>query len=208
MTRCPLVLTLALAAALAGAAPARGGLPNALNSTIPPVIAWCPAGDDTFLVIARDFGNNIWAEAGTMAIDLSTSPGVTLCPTAGSDPYSWNSTTRLVVSPIISTGYLTLPVRASGGSPSGSAIVLIEGMYFAGLPVVSPDQNGDGVVDAQDLALLQAKVGTTDLSGDLDGDGHVTAADVAILEHHLGHMCTGATPARYSTWGRVKSLYR
>src|SRR5258706_4191240 len=36
---------------------------------------------------------------------------------------------------------------------------------------VSIDQNGDLVVDGADLAIVQSKVGTSDMTADFDGDG-------------------------------------
>ncbi|HOX45544.1 MAG TPA: dockerin type I repeat-containing protein [Myxococcota bacterium] len=51
-------------------------------------------------------------------------------------------------------------------------------------PSPSGDLNGDGRVDVQDLAALQAILdqGGGDLAGDLNGDGRVDAADLAVLE--------------------------
>ncbi|MFO0828404.1 MAG: GC-type dockerin domain-anchored protein [Phycisphaerales bacterium] len=48
-------------------------------------------------------------------------------------------------------------------------------------PANGADINGDGTVDASDLALLVAAWGTGDASADLDGDGIVGAADLATL---------------------------
>ncbi len=51
------------------------------------------------------------------------------------------------------------------------------------LPSPSPDLNGDGSIDAEDLALLLGVWGSSggSLAADLDGDGSVGASDLAVL---------------------------
>ena len=48
------------------------------------------------------------------------------------------------------------------------------------------DVNGDGIVNAVDLALLRAQFGQTGGSADLNGDGVVNAADLALLRARFG----------------------
>ena len=48
-------------------------------------------------------------------------------------------------------------------------------------PPASPDINGDGAIDAGDLAILLGAWGTTLPSADLNYDGSVGAADLAVL---------------------------
>ena len=77
--------------------------------------------------------------------------------------------------------------------------------------LISPDQNGDLIVDEADVALAAGKLSTSDPTADFDFDGTVTNADLAILEEHLGHqdpLHAAPTPTQPLTWGRVKSLYR
>jgi len=50
---------------------------------------------------------------------------------------------------------------------------------FLGLPICPADLNGDGVVDATDLATLIASWGSP--GADLDGDGETGASDLAAL---------------------------
>jgi len=48
------------------------------------------------------------------------------------------------------------------------------------------DLDGDGVVGAQDLAILLGAWGQGAGPADLDGDGQVSAADLAILLDNWG----------------------
>ncbi|HNH47632.1 MAG TPA: GC-type dockerin domain-anchored protein [Myxococcota bacterium] len=48
------------------------------------------------------------------------------------------------------------------------------------------DSNGDGAVDATDLALLLGAWGSADPGADLNGDGSVDAADLAVLLGNWG----------------------
>lgn len=50
----------------------------------------------------------------------------------------------------------------------------------------TPDLNGDGQVDAADLAALLAAFGSTGPAGDLDGSGSVDAVDLSILLNAWG----------------------
>jgi len=54
--------------------------------------------------------------------------------------------------------------------------------------VASFDQDGDLAVTEADLALVQAKVGTSDLTADFDCDSAVTSNDYDIAITHLGHV--------------------
>jgi hypothetical protein len=62
----------------------------------------------------------------------------------------------------------------------------------------SPDLDGDCVVRDLDLESVRAALGTADFCADLDGSGLVDAADLAIVEATLGEHCshiTGIAPA-------------
>ena len=51
---------------------------------------------------------------------------------------------------------------------------------------VRGDINGDGIVNAADLAMLLAEWGSSNGSADLNGDGVVNAADLAIMLANWG----------------------
>jgi hypothetical protein len=83
------------------------------------------------------------------------------------------------------------PLKA-GGVCTGSIVVSIFiPDNFVRTAVASPDQNGDLFVDGDDLAIAQAKVGTSDRTADFNCDGVVTSADLVIQEGHLGHGSGG-----------------
>jgi hypothetical protein len=73
---------------------------------------------------------------------------------------------------------------------------------------LSPDQDGNLIVDGADMALIEAKLGTHDPTADFDFDGTVTEADRNIAQAHYGHLASGSGPVavRRGTWGRLKSL--
>src|SRR5262249_34825971 len=106
-------------------------------------------------------------------------------------------------------GEASLALRVGGVTGAGTIFIYLDATEIATRTGASPDQNGDGVVNATDVAILKAKLGTNDPTADFDGDGMVTQADLALLEKHLGHSCTSApTPTRRSTWGTLKETYR
>jgi hypothetical protein len=64
-------------------------------------------------------------------------------------------------------------------------------------------------VDASDLAIGTALLGTSDVTMDLDCDGGlVDADDLAMLSLHQGHLCHCPVPTRRNSWGQMKTLYR
>ena len=75
---------------------------------------------------------------------------------------------------------------------------------------LSPDQNGDLVVDARDLQIARAKLGTSDPTADFDFDGAGRQADLDVVQAHMGHRATNVQPVatRAGSWGRIKSLFR
>jgi hypothetical protein len=77
---------------------------------------------------------------------------------------------------------------------------------------MSPDQNGDLVVDAADEAILNDKIANPSqanvLTADLNGDGILDDLDLAVVHAHTNHVCSDRTPVRRSAWGELKLLYR
>ena len=65
--------------------------------------------------------------------------------------------------------------------PPSSSAVDIGPIEIQTASAGSPDQNGDGHVDATDLALLLGAWNATTSSADLTGDCFVDAADLAVL---------------------------
>jgi hypothetical protein len=98
-----------------------------------------------------------------------------------------------------------------GGVCSAGVVVSVCGIIlnYTPIPVASPDQNADLLVADADVAIASGLLGSHDPRADFDGDGTVTEADIAWLtDLHGGHSCDNVVPARTTTWGLVKILYR
>lgn len=67
------------------------------------------------------------------------------------------------------------------GIHSQDKILVVQGPSCACGAVQGPDVNGDGAVNAADLATLLGAWGTNDCESDLNGDGSVDALDLAVL---------------------------
>jgi hypothetical protein len=175
----------------------------------------CPAGDVTYDVVVRD--QNWFPMAGVgVWLDFSGCANLQLCP---------GCCAGVTIDPVARTGYAATNALGAvhyslrmGGVCNGSTISVSAalmpwdtspGVLLARSAVSSPDQNGDLDVDAADVAVVSAAIGTINWGADFDGDGRVTLSDLAWLtNNHIGHSCTGVVPARTPTWGGLKLLYR
>ncbi|MCK4413284.1 MAG: hypothetical protein KAY32_07060 [Candidatus Eisenbacteria sp.] len=97
-------------------------------------------------------------------------------------------------------GRAYLALRGGGCSQAGEAYAHCWGVDFLAEweGARSPDLNGDCIVGLNDLAAVEAALGTDDFCADLDGSGWVDAADVAIVQGRLGDRCShvaGIDPA-------------
>lgn len=93
------------------------------------------------------------ANGGTAEIDL--------------DAHGFGATTSLRFVRLVDTSLIPFV-------PAGADIDSVKAKFF------SPDFNSDGIVDAQDLAVLLGNWGQSGV-GDLDDSGSVDAADLSIL---------------------------
>ena len=173
------------------------GVPSAATSTVDPNLVLCPVGHLPFTVVVRDAASNPVSNS-TVVVDFCSAPTVDICSTPGC---TFTGVTN-------STGTVVLNITAGGTTATAVVNVRADGVLLAQRAVASTDQNGDLVVNATDYTAISALVGTTDKRGDLDGDGVVTAADVAILQAHMSHACGGPVHGRDSTWGVLKIAYR
>lgn len=186
-----LVSVLVLAAV---ATSASANVPDPNRSYVPKRLVSCPGGDSTYVVFVRFFSGDPWAKS-PIELHMCSCAGYRLSST-GTHPYMVDSTACVVSSqgsPL--TGAALFPLVGGGLCPTDSISVWAEGVPLGYTHAVSLDQNGDLVVDGADLAVVQTKVGTSDMTADFDGDGQVTAADVAIVTAHLGHHAAGGTTA-------------
>jgi hypothetical protein len=90
-------------------------------------------------------------------------------------------------------GYATFSLRGGGCSEAGLVTVdaFDNALKKVWAGAKSPDVDGDCSVDADDRAYVVAQSGTDDFCADLDGSGIVDAADVAIVDATLGDECEG-----------------
>jgi hypothetical protein len=93
-------------------------------------------------------------------------------------------------------GRVLFAVRGGGCSQAGPATVHCE---IYGPPdgswtgARSPDVDGDCAVRLDDLAYVEAALGSSDFCADLDGSGLVDAADLAIVQATMGDHCSNLT---------------
>ena len=180
-------------------------VPSAANSYIDPCVRVCPAGDITFRVEVRDADNNP-IQFSTVRLDFGQCADSVLCPLTGSEPYEIAGSLITLAAP---DGIVNFPSRAGGVCSGGVAIYANQFLMGWRSPVSSPDQNGDGVVEASDQAILTTKLeGPYDPTADLNCNGLLETGDQDVFTAHLGHMCDIVVPARTGTWGRIKTLYR
>ncbi len=184
------------------------GPPSSGNSFVAPRLVTCPAGDSTFFVVVRGVGGFPWSE-GPVTVHFCGCPGYHLS-LVGGHPYTINPDGCTISMMPNRQGEASFPIAGGGLCPGGTVGVYADFFHLSPYPVVaSLDQNGDLRVDSADLALVNSKLGTNDLSADFDGDSVVTAADVQILKAHLGHAAPDTpTPAVAASWGKLKIRYR
>jgi len=207
-TTLPALLAIALTVACAVAAVA--GVPSSQNSTVPPVLATTPAGAIVTGIIVRDIANNVIPNS-TVVIDYNNCAGFVPCTEASSplpDAYILDEGTKTIRMLSGPNGQAPFYLRAGGGCSSAGIRIYADGVLISTIYAASADQNADLVVDATDVALVDGKIGTSDLTGDLDGNGVVNAADESTVSAFVGQGCNNPTDTRRSTWGRVKAIYR
>ncbi len=99
---------------------------------------------------------------GSGATSTDAAGDATFAATVDSPPAGWVVTATATLEPIGATSELSACIDViAGGDPA--------------------DLDGDGAVDAADLAILLAAWGTADREADLNTDGVVDAGDLAIL---------------------------
>lgn len=197
--------TLLIALACAAGSPAAAGVPSPENSTLPACMLAVPEFPPTGSVLVRDLANNLMIGVNVV-LDFTGCDAIYMCPDV--PPVNFP---RFAPSPVSSTtdfyGAANFNLRGGGSCLTG-ATVFANGVLLGTVRIVSPDQDGDGDVDAADQLLLQARIDTGDLRADLDCDGIAGPDDQTVLDYNLGASCPGATPTRSTTWGRVKQYYR
>ena len=80
-------------------------------------------------------------------------------------------------------------------TPTGDTILYSNPYSYYLEVVASWDINGDGKVNAADLAIIAQNIGEYDESLDLNGDEYVTIQDFILVAAHLGESVTNDAPA-------------
>ncbi len=191
-------LLLLIATSLVVAVPSTAvAIPDPTTSTVDPCLIICPLGDFTFNVTVRDPASNPVANS-TVQIDFCPTPSVHLCLVP---PCTVSGITN-------AAGAVSFSIRG-GGISATPVTIRADGVLLGTRPVASPDQDGNQTVNGADQAIGNGKLGAADPTMDLDCDqGVVDAQDLAVQQAHLGHTCSGPTPAKPGTWGRIKTIYR
>jgi hypothetical protein len=183
------------------------GIPSPSNSTVPPCLVVCPAGDAEFTVVVRDVANNPVVGCDVM-LDFSGCPSFHVCPDCCQDVIIDRQNHRATM---ISDANGTARFRLKMGGVCGGAMVLVLAcnVLLKQVPMASFDQDGNLEVDASDLLRVESLIGSHDPGADFNCDGTVTWEDVYWLYYlHGGQTCAGITPARLPSWGSLKVIYR
>jgi hypothetical protein len=205
-TATPLLRSMLLAAAalVLSTPPARSAVPSPANSTHDPCFVVCPLGDITYHVTVRDLANNP-VGSSNVVLDFSqcgfvhcTNPGPGI---VADDAGHTMSTTANAA------GVASFPLKMGGCCPTVK--IFADGVLLATVPMSSPDQDANLVVNGTDATILTGLTASPyTVCGDLNCDGAVDATDIAALTAHNGHDCSGVVPTRLRSWGTVKMIYR
>lgn len=178
-------------AALVTGGTAEAKIPCVSCSEVDPRLIACPAGDSLFRVIVRDVSFNP-LPGYSVSVEVCDCPGARIAPAASDLSYELvDACTAVLLTDV--WGVADFYLRGGGGCSGSIDVWAAEYGIRLALPMsmASPDQDGDLVVDTQDLAMIESKLGTSDPTADLDGDGSVTNSDITIAQAHVGHMAQG-----------------
>jgi len=162
--------------------------PNPSNSYFDKCFVTCPANDSVYTVVVRDAFGNLPVPNADVVIDFSPCGNVVLAEANPPGQYQLVPF-DCVLKMTNSLGRADFPLASGGTCALGPIKVYASGNLLGSRKfVASFDQDGDLAVTEADLALVQAKVGTSDLTADFDCDSAVTSNDYDIAITHLGHV--------------------
>jgi hypothetical protein len=162
--------------------------PNASACYFDKCFVTCPANDSVYTVVVRDGFTPGFPPIpnSDVVIDFSFCGSVVLAESNPPGQYQLGPGT--VLRTTNSLGRADFPLASGGTCALGPIKVYASGTLLGSRKfVASFDQDGDLAVTEADLALVLAKVGTSDLTADFDCDSAVTSNDYDIAIAHLGH---------------------
>jgi hypothetical protein len=161
--------------------------PNSSNCYFDKCIVTCPANDSVYTVVVHDV-LNVPVPNSDVVIDFSACGNVVLAESNPPGQYQLQPF-DCVLRRTDSFGRSDFPLASGGTCAPGPIRVYASGNLLGSRRfVASFDQDGDLAVTEADLALVQAKIGTSDLTADFDCDSAVTSNDYDIAITHLGHV--------------------
>jgi len=188
-----------------------GNTPDTGRSTVPRCLNVCPAGDLGFTVTVRDAfdtpvpGATVELHAGG-CLDAVVQLCADCSELAGYDP-AHRSFTRVTNAAGQATFHLCGTVHCPAGGTNWVEVAA-DGVVLGLATFAVTDLDHDLDVDAADVALVTAALGSTNHPADQDCDRVLTAADVAAVSAHSGHQCSGPVPVVPRSWGLLKAGYR
>lgn len=209
----PLLLPIGL---LLCAGVALADVPDPHSSTAPQRVVFCPQGDLSIEVIVRNFAGHTMAGSSVV---LAFDQCFTRCTQELPEGFGFDDANKKIYGTSNIDGRCVFAIKMGGtcAAADGNPVTLTiyaDGLQLTTAPAyfMSPDQNGDLVVDSTDEAMLAARIQAQGFPNtalaDLNGDGVLDTADHDVLVQHLGHACDDATGTRRSTWGELKLRYR
>ncbi len=189
------------------ASPVSAGVPSAANSTVPP-LRGCPGADYANTIVVRDAAG-VPVENAMVAIYLQCGAAWCIYGSWVDDYYlDWVSSRAIKYTDVSGTAVFHLRLTGPCFEPGSNVLVTADGVLLGNPSLASTDTDGDWTVDEQDYDLLLAAMPDPGLHGDFDADGMWDGDDAVAHATHLGHQCTIPLPAKPTTWGRVKQIYR
>jgi hypothetical protein len=171
----------------------------------------CPSGDASFSFCISYNGEPLYAPAANVYMTIDCITGcIYLCSAECLDKCSYLKS-NCIRNPGFGTEYSWF--FRIGGCCTEARITLHmkndpNTFYEDYIVIKTPDLDCNGVVDANDDALFQTLLGSSDPCGDFNCDGIVDMADYAIFSEHYLHSCENLIGTKDASWGAIKTIYR
>jgi hypothetical protein len=200
------VLALILLGVTTLAPPLQAGPPSASTSAVDRCVVAVYDSSRFLNVVVRDLAGTPLANS-YVTVSFADCPTAVFCtPPCAACTYS--SSTRTVTQRTGLSGYARFNLMMSGVCADGSVRVSADGVLLATRALATADQDGSGMVEPADQVIVHGKLGTADPTADFDCSGGVDSADEAWVQARLWTSCDVPVPAKPSSWGAIKTMYR